>query len=67
LIYFKEEKQKELGRWTLGSATFQDYLFLLTLGTDLLVFPEDRRDKIRKAKSVIAYISHFIYILNPQT
>jgi len=48
LTQFKEEKQKELEKWILGSATFQDYLYLWTLGTCSLVFPEETRYIFRK-------------------
>jgi len=45
----KEEKQKELGSWTLGFPTLQeDDLCLSTLVTDPLVFPENRRNLIRQ-------------------
>lgn len=49
VIHLKEEKQKELGRWTLGFSILQeDDLCLSTLVTDRLVFPENRRNIIRK-------------------
>ncbi|RYR41747.1 hypothetical protein Ahy_A08g038160 isoform A [Arachis hypogaea] len=51
-IHFIEEKQKELGRWTLDSATLlKDYLFLLALGTHPLAFPTTTRNILTKLRS----------------